>query len=86
MSGVGAAADPSCETKPICPALVGTGEGRQGYRRRWAKTCETKPIRAESEQGQVLCGKRIMTNWACKGPWQNKANSPRTNTGTGEDG
>ena len=38
--------DPSCETKPICPAPTGKGRGGWDRRRlsRWGQTCETKPI------------------------------------------
>ena len=36
---------------------------------------QTKPIPPERHAGQVLCGRRVMTNRARKRPRQNKANS-----------
>ncbi len=67
---------PLHQTNPICPAPAGEGAGRVGAKRcrRWGQTCETNPIRPERQEGQALCGKRVMTNWCC--PWlgQNKAN------------
>jgi len=37
-------------------------------------------------KGQVLCGKRVMTNWASKGPRRNKANLRQAPDGTGPQG
>jgi len=37
-------------------------------------SCETKPIRTEWQKGQVLCGKRVMTNLTPEELRRNKAN------------
>ncbi len=39
------------------------------------RSCETKPIPPKQFGRQVLYGKRVRANWACKGSRQNKANS-----------
>ena len=74
-----------CETKPISRGRAGMGEGRQGRQCRyhWAKACETKPIPPGRRDGQVLCGKRVMTNWTRKRRRQNKANSRTDRNGQG---
>jgi hypothetical protein len=66
----------SRQTKPITRRCAGMGEGRQGRpgRRCWAEVCQTKPIPPDRREGQVPCGKRVTTNWTCKGPQENKAN------------
>jgi hypothetical protein len=52
------------QTKPIRRGRAGRGEARQDgpCRRRWVKACETKPIPPKRQDGQVLCGKRVMAN------------------------
>jgi hypothetical protein len=66
----------SCETKPISRGQAGRSEGRQGHPcwSRWTKRCETKPIAPKQRGGQVLCEKRVMTNWTRKRSRRNKAN------------
>ena len=74
-----------CETKPISRGRAGMGEGRQGRQCRyhWAKACETKPIPPGRRDGQVLCGKRVMTSLTRKRRRQNKANSRTDRNGQG---
>jgi hypothetical protein len=60
---------------------------RRHYER--GRSCETKPIPAERKQGQVLGGERVMVDFPCIWPWQNKANSVQQSqfaAGAGGDG
>ena len=68
---------PLRQTNPICPAPVGKGAGRRGrtHLRRRRQSPQTKPMPPGRNEGQVLCGRRVMTNRARKRPRQNKANS-----------
>jgi hypothetical protein len=50
-----------------CPLYLGGGD-----------SCETKPIRQERRNGQVLCVQRVMVNQTCRRPQQNKANFRRS--------
>ena len=69
-----------CGTKPICPALARRGAGRQDRNRcrRWGRVCETNPIAPEWRDGQVLYGKRVMTNLARQRLRKNKASLHRS--------
>jgi hypothetical protein len=77
----------ACETKPIPAAEAARrkksgGDAQPSIRSRAGSTksrprdslCETKPIHRERRAGQVLCGRRVTTHWACKGLRRNKAN------------
>ena len=43
-------------------------ESQQGGRhsRLWDQSCQTNPIHRRRQEGQVPCGKRVMTNWTRK--------------------
>jgi hypothetical protein len=43
-------------------------------RRRSGQARQTKPIPPDRQDGQALCGRRVVTNWTRKGPRRNKAN------------
>ena len=70
----------SCETNPICPMSTRRGTGRQ-----WPQVLPLGDKRAKQTQfvpslceGQVPCGKGVMSNWGSKGPRKNKANLHRS--------